>query len=491
MKTIRPVLAVIGLAAIMAAGPAAPGAAAELERTDIQGRGRNQATVLDLDADDGRVVELSMGRARLVRLPVRVRDVIVANPDVTDVLVKSPQLLYLLGKSTGSTNVVLLDNNGQQIFDLEVSVVRDVSALRRTLQTVLPEETITVIPAGDSIVLTGIVRSARVSADAYRLASGFAGTESLVINRLTIAQSQQISLHVRVAEVARNVMKELNFDGSVGGGDTGGVRQTVIDNFYGRAGLLPPVSGGRAGGFGRVFGGNPSAVFSSTSFLGGIALLLDALETEGLIRTLAEPNLTAMSGAEASFLAGGEIPVPSGVDNEGRILIQFKQFGVALKFKPVVLDDGRINLTVFTEVSQVDDTVGIVLDGIRIPGFKTRRAQTTVELPSGGALVIGGLLQNDLNTVTDGLPGLRNLPILGSLFRSENFQRRETELVITVTPYLVESMSASEVALPTDGFAIGSDLDMYLLGRIHAYYGEGGTPVPRGQPTGPFGYLME
>jgi pilus assembly protein CpaC len=245
-----------------------------------------------------------------------------------------------------------------------------------------------------------------------------------------------------------------------------------------------------AGGIGRS-GGNIGLALASGGLLGGAAFLLDALEQEGLIRTLAEPTLTSLSGEEARFLVGGEFPVPTGVDNNGRVKIEFKEFGVSLSFRPVVLDDSRINLNVATEVSEIDDANAIILSDLRIPALKTRRARTTVELPSGAALVIGGLLQNNLSNVVDGFPGLRNVPILGALFRSVDFERQETELVITVTPYLVEPFNDNEIVLPTDGYVPPNDMEVYLLGKLQVAYGNNDGKVPDGKPAGPIGYIVQ
>lgn len=466
-----------------------PAEAADLERSPIMGRPTVSTTILDLGSDTKRLVHLPQGRARLVRLPVRVKDVIIADPEIADVVVKSPQLLYLLGKATGGTNVILLDAKGREILELDVAVFREVDSLRASLKRMLPEEMIEVSALGTSIILSGTVRTPRAAEDARLMAVRHVGDPEAVINRLRIAQVQQVSLRVRIAEVQRTIMKDLNLNGSVGTHRAGPSADTT-STFFSTLGLTKG-GGQAASGFGRAIGGNPGLALASGGFLGGAAMLLDALESDGLIRTLAEPILTALSGEEASFLAGGEFPVPTGVDNNGRVKIEFKQFGVSLSFRPVVLDDGRINLNVATEVSEIDDANAIILSDLRIPALKTRRASTTVELASGATLVIGGLLQNNFNNVIDGFPGLRNIPILGALFRSVAFQRQETELVITVTPYLVEPFNDNDVVLPTDGYVPPNDLEMYLLGKLQVAYGRKEGEVPDGKPVGQIGYIVK
>lgn len=487
MHRIRNLLAALGILVCMVL--ASPAVAADFERSPIMGQATVNTTILDLGSDSERIVHLPQGRARLVRLPIPVKDVIVADPEIVDVVVKSPQLLYLLGKATGGTNVVLLDSKAREILELDVAVFREVDSLRQALREMLPEEAIEVSALGTSVILAGTVRTPRAAEDARLMAARHVGDPEAVINRIKIAQVQQVSLRVRVAEVQRTIMKDLNLNGAVGT-HRASPSAAATNTFFSTIGLTKG-GGQAASGFGRLAGLNPGLALASGGFLGGAALLMDALEQDGLIRTLAEPTLTSMSGEEARFLAGGEFPVPTGVDNNGRVKIEFKEFGVSLAFRPVVLDDGRINLNVATEVSEIDDANAIILSDLRIPALKTRRASTTVELPSGAALVIGGLLQNNYNSLIDGFPGLRNIPILGALFRSVDFQRQETELVITVTPYLVEPFNDNDVVLPTDGHVPPNDLEMYLLGKLQVAYGRKEGEVPDGKPAGPIGYIVK
>ena len=281
----------------------------------------------------------------------------------------------------------------------------------------------------------------------------------------------------------RSVSKSLGINGAIG------QSAANANAAAGGAGILTPLVG--SGAVGPLNDGSIRfGLFAGTPFR-NLALSLDALETEGLVRTLAEPNLTSLSGEHATFLAGGEIPVPSGLDRNGNLTIRFRDFGVELDFTPTVLDTGRINLKVRTSVSEVDTTNSVTIQGVDIPGFRTRRAQTTVEMASGGGLVIGGLLQNDLSNTQAGFPGLVDLPIIGALFRSTTFTKAESEMVVTVSAYLVRPVAEHAIVLPTDGFAEASDADMYLLGRLHAHYGRKGTKPPKGKLKGPVGFVME
>ena len=265
-----------------------------------------------------------------------------------------------------------------------------------------------------TIILTGTVRSARVAEDARNLAQRFVELPENVVNRIRIQAEQQVMIRVRIAEVRRTIVKQLGISGVIG--------ESAAVNSIGTGLLAPLTAGGITGPLGTnefrigLFQGSP---FSNA------ALAIDVLEREGLVRTLAEPNLTSLSGEGASFLAGGEIPVPSGLDQNGNLVITFRDFGVSLGFTPTVLDSGRINMHVAVEVSELDNTNALLVAGVTVPGFTTRRAQTTVEMPSGGALVIGGLLQNDFDNTVSGVPGLMDIPVLGALFRSINFQRDE------------------------------------------------------------------
>lgn len=317
----------------------------------------------------------------------------------------------------------------------------------------------------------------------------FVGADENVVNLLAVEGDDQVLLKVRVSEIQRNVVKQLgiNLFGNLNRGG-GSIFRGETNNPF-------SVSGSLLGGL--VAGANKTVPGPGTvpSFAGvgvtsnSITGILQTLERGGLARVLAEPNLTAVSGESAKFLAGGEFPVPTGRDRDGNVTIEFKPFGVGLGFTPVVLSDGRISLRLSTEVSEISNEQSITLVSLVIPGLSVRRAETSVELPSGGSLVIAGLLQSDIQKSIDGVPGLKDVPILGALFRSNDFQNNETELVIIVTPYLVSAVKEDQLALPTDGFAPASDFDSYLLGRLNKVYKQ--KPKAGTSLQGPYGYIME
>jgi pilus assembly protein CpaC len=431
--------------------------------------------------NETKAFELVLGKAELIQLPVKVSDVIVADPNVADVVVRSPQLVNILGRQIGVTNMVFLDEDQKVIHSLRILVTQDLEELRRALETLFPNENVKVAGVQQNIVLTGNVRSAQSLNDIQALVSRFVPAPEYLINQMAVRGDQQVMLRVRIAEVRRSIVKQLGISGVIGESD-------AVTSIGG--GLVTPLTAGGVTGLIDQTNQIRFGLFPGSPFH-NVALALDVLEQEGLVRTLAEPNLTALSGEGASFLAGGEIPVPTGVDQNGNIVIEFRDFGVSLEFRPTVLATGRINLHVTTEVSQIDSTNAITLLGAVIPGFTTRRVETTVELPSGGALAIGGLLENKFNNIVSGVPGLTDIPILGALFRSTNFQQDETELIVTVTIYLVRPVDDREIVLPGDGFAAASDSEMYLLGRLHARYGRPGSERPHGSLHGPIGFITE
>jgi len=446
-----------------------------------------EITAVDItNTETQRTVSVPIGKARLVRLPVAVRDVVVGDANVADIVMKTPQMVYLLGRTVGNTNAFFLGGDGKEVLRLEVKVEVDVVTLKDTIDALMPNDRIEVKAVNQNIFLVGNVRSAAVAETARSIARRFVADDNAVVNLLSIKEESQVLLKVKVAEVQRTALKEF------------GVSFTGL----GSGTAAPSVPGGTTrfnqGLFGGLLSTNP--VTTTTTFgLGQISYLgssvfafnalVNALERDGFIKTLAEPNLTAVSGESASFLAGGEFPVPIAQQNNA-ISIAFKPFGIGLNFTPVVLDKGRISLKIATEVSSLSQNGAIVLQSITIPALSVRRAQSTVEMSSGGSLVIAGLLQNDINNAISGLPGLKDIPVLGQLFRSESFQRQETELVVTVTAYLVKQMDESQIALPSQGLQPASDLDMYLLGRLYSKYSSRSEPTP-GQLKGPLGYILE
>ncbi len=434
------------------------------------------------------VITLPVGKTRLINLPVDARDVMVANPEIVDVVVKTARKVFLVAQAVGDTNVFFLDSEGRVALRLEVRVEVDMTALRKALAEILPNETIEVTAVNTDIVLTGTVRSPKASEDARQIARRFVAEDENVVNMLSVLGGQQVFLQVRVAEVRRDIFKQLGIDLTLGLTRTENIGFDLTTSVPSVSGLT--VASVNAFGTGTfVFDSGPRS----------LTTVIKALESEGLVKNLAEPTLTAISGETATLIAGGEFPVLIPGTEPGTFTIEFKPFGVSLAFTPVVLESGRISLKVSTEVSALatgagsgELTIEVTADDtVTIPALTLRRAETTVELPSGGSLVIAGLLQDDITNTVTGIPGLMNLPILGALFRSQEFQRNETELIIIVTAYLVEPVAERALALPTDGFAPASDVDMYLFGRLHKIYVKPDLEPPAGQIEGPVGYIME
>jgi pilus assembly protein CpaC len=424
-------------------------------------------------------------------LPVEAKDVIVGNPDIADVVVHSPTQLYLIGRAPGQTNVFILDRSGTAIRRLEVTVAIDALALGDLLRQVLPDErNLKVSAVADSVYLSGSVRSEGAAAMARALSRRFVAADTNVVNLLRVGNDQQVLIQVKVVEMQKTVLKELgvgfaNAKNIALGHQTvtglkGGV--TGVDSTFNPTGSAAGVVASTA-----MFG---SATIAG---LGALTATLDVLENQGLVRTLVEPNLTAVSGETANMLAGGETPTPVAQQN-GAISLEYKPFGVALSFTPVVLDAGRLSMKMATEVSSLDPSSGTTIGQITVKGLKVRRASTTVEMPSGGSLMIAGLLQNDITSNMAGVPGLMDVPVLGALFRSSSFQRNESELVVIVSAYVVQPLEKPDLVTPSDGFAPSSDLKRLLLGRLQETYTKRGAPPPPPVPgalQGPFGYIVQ
>lgn len=435
----------------------------------LAGAAAAQPVALALSGD--RQLDLTTTKAVLVTLPRDATDVLVADLEVAEIVIKTPRLAYLIGLKPGDTNAFFLDAAGNRILTLDIRVEKDLTALRRMLDELLPSADISLRAINGDIVLSGEVPSAEVAEDARLLARRFVEDDSEVINLMRVTRPEQVLIQVRVAEMRRSIAKKLGVSLFGRNGD---------DSFRTGAPALGTL-------FNDAFG--QTVITGSIGGFETLQAMIEALEAEGYVKTLAEPNLTAMSGESANFLAGGEFPVPVGEDDRGRITLEFKPFGVSLRFTPVVLDNGRISMRIATEVSALSDEGAFELASIRVPGLTVRRAETAVEIPSGGSLVLGGLLRNDAANQLQGLPWLADLPILGALFRSSQFQRDETELVVIAVPYIVRPADPRDLTLPTDGFASASDLDHYLLGRLYERYSgpwRDGAP-----PAGSFGYIVE
>ena len=436
-------------------------------------------------------LSVPMNRAVVVESETPFAELSIANPAIADISSLSDQTIYVLGKSPGTTTLTLLDGNGRLITNVDVRVAADVSEFKERLRQILPGEKIEVRTANDGIVLSGTVSSIIRMQRALDLAERYAPDR--VSNLMSVGGVQQVMLKVRFAEMERSVSKSLSASLSM--------RGNAFNNNLGIAGGTNTTAGGAAQSQSLV--GNPPAGSSQNAsmLLGfnagsvGIGVLLEALESKGVVRTLAEPNLTALSGQEAKFLAGGEYPVPVAQDNN-RTTVQFKPFGIELNFIPRVLDDNLINLELQAAVSSIDPSNGFEQGGFRIDAFKRRETSTTVELRDGESFAIAGLMQDDFRNLKGQVPWLGDIPILGALFRSAEYNRQQSELVIIVTAHLVSPTRGEALALPTDRVTPPTEKDLFLHGRL-----QGGGPsgslrgaageVARQDFTGSYGYVMD
>ena len=547
-------------AALIAASLAAP-ASANAQTLGVTmtepGQGKkSQNTVLGLNKST--VVELSSPAA----------DVVITNPQIADAAVQTSRRIIFRGVNIGQTNAFVFDRNGNQLLNLEIRVEPDVSALEDMIRRYVPDARVNVEAVNDGLIIDGVVDSLSQSDQVMRLASAFLGGGSntagggsggaggglsgaaasiaasggggsgggsegpTIVNLMSIAAKDQVMLEVRIVEMQRNVVKQLGIDlaGDIGAGDFAGlVEKQLFDDVAGDGidgivntgtttlapGLPKTVSnsftsanafniaGTDLGGLTYNIGVNN---FDGEDLQSSVGLAIDALERIGVVKTLAEPNITAVSGESAKFLAGGEFPVPTGQDNTGRITIEFKPFGIGLGFTPVVLSEGNISMKISTEVSELTNqgafqgqtVAGVDGDGnvitastITIPALTVRRAESTVELPSGASMMMAGLISTKTKQSLDQTPGVKKLPILGALFQSRDFVNEETELVVIVTPYLVDPTQKKKLRTPADGFATSSDLKTVFFGKLNAMYGEPGTEVDSESYRAPVGFIEE
>ena len=410
-------------------------------------------------------LQLEVNKGRLVRLDRPAGTVVIADPEIADIQVKSPSLVYLLGKKAGETTLYAVDESENILASVAIRVNLNLSRLRDAIRKLDPRSDVEVTSIDDTLVIEGVVRSALIAEDVRRLAVRIAGDSEAVINRLGVDAPNQVHLRVRIAEVARGVDKQLGFNwqilGTLGGLSLGLATTNPFASAVSVVNSLGSLTQGA------------SAAFNAEGW--DFNAVIDALEEEGLVTILAEPNLTALTGETASFLAGGEFPilVP---DSNGRVTIEFKKFGVSLAFTPTVIGETRINLHVRPEVSQLSSKNSVTLNNFVVPSLTTRRAETTVELGSGQSFAIAGLLQNNVTHDIRKFPALGDIPVLGALFRSDRFQRDETELVIIVTPYIVRPASRMRLAAPTDGFVPPHDVERFITGGTHRRNPVAGKP---------------
>jgi pilus assembly protein CpaC len=388
------------------------------------------------------IVQLNEGT--LLRLDQTPKAVVIANADIADISIRSPTLMYIFGKKTGETTLYAVDARERVLFNVTLRVTHNVSRLKEALAELVPAGDIDVQSMDNGIVLQGTVATAAESEDARRLASHFVGKGEDVVNRLQITAPVQVNLRVRIAEVSRSIVRQLGIDwnavGNIGSFSFG----VATHNF---ASTLASINGGVPN----------SGIYGAEAKWGknDINALIDALSTQGLATLLAEPNLTALSGETASFLAGGQFPILVPQDNTGAsITVQYKNYGVSLAFTPTLLGNSRISMRVQPQVSQLDPANSVKLSGFVVPALTTRQANTTVELASGQSFAIAGLIQNASQFNNESLPGLGDIPILGELFKSDQFRRQQSELVIIVTPYIVAPVSSQRLAAPTDAIVV-------------------------------------
>ena len=498
-------------------------------------------------------ITLGVGRSMMVQFPMELRDVMVADPSKVDAIVQTSDRVFLVAKGAGSTNAFFFDAQGNQIMTLEISVGSDLSALDNLLKRLLPSSNIHTDLAGTAIVLMGSVRTPSDAARAGDIATQFAfanknltgsgyttqsttiggvtttngifnsqstqtakdaASEKKIINLLNIEGEEQVMLKVTVAEVQRNVLKQfgVNFASNFSVGpfsfspigqnglpinsttlgsipNSGIASGSIINDAIKNGTPIPPICNTVIPTIGSGYLASPGITGGFSAGGACLSYAIKALEREGLIRTLAEPNLTAVSGESAKFLAGGEYPVPVSTDN-GTIGISFKEYGVGVSFTPTVLSEGRISLKIDTQVSELSNDGALVLSGVQIPSLKKRSALSTVELPSGGSIVMAGLLSDTTRQNIDGTPGLKDVPILGTLFSSKDYQKAETELVIIVTPLMVRPTAMANLARPSDGLAAASDLKMNFFGHLNRVYGKG-RQIPDGGLKGNYGFIVE
>ncbi len=432
-----------------------------------------------------RFMALGIGKSVVIDLPRDIKDVLVADPKIANAVIHSSQRAYIIGTQVGQTNVVFFDGDGQQIAAYDIAVKRDLNGVREALKGAMPNDDIHVEGVGDGVVLTGTVASPVEAQQAGDVATRLVGGGDKVVNSIVVKGRDQVMLKVTVAEVARSVIKQMGVDLSASL-NYGNTVVTFNNSNPFTANGSPLVSNNALSG---TFGSTPS-----------VTATLRAMESAGLVRTLAEPNLTAISGESATFIAGGEFPIPTGVTCQTQASgavgqcapsVQFKKFGISLNFTPVVLTEGRISLRVMTEVSEISNENAINISGLLVPSIKTRRAETTLELPSGGSMAMAGLIQDQTKQAINGMPGVDQLPVLGQLFRSQDFVHNQTELMVLVTPYIVRAVSQKELARPDDGFAPASDSQSALLARINKIYGVSGrVEQVAGYPCS-FGFITD
>lgn len=403
---------------------------------------------------DDPILMVTLGKAEIITLPGAISDIFVANPKIADVIALQNNKLYVVGTTIGDTNIIVTDNRGNVLRRLNISVNVDTVVIENMVHSMFPgEKNVKVNMIGDQVALTGMVSTPAAAQKVARLVAAHIGelqekdfkdVDELIVNLMEVRGEQQVMLRVRMLEMSRGVLKELGLESNVNGYVPG--TTTGATNSNGLSGFLGAIT--RTGLTRDPFGVGSILLDTGLSGIGELEFLINALQSDNLVNILAEPNLTSVSGEQAGFLAGGEFPVPVGRDREGNIIIEYKEFGVSLNFKPIVLSEDRISLQMNTEVSSLNQQRGITLTELQIPGLDVRRASTTVEINSGGTLMMAGLLKSESVKGMSGIPGIKDTPVIGDLLSSDSFNRQETELVVLVTPYLVQPFADKNQAVP-------------------------------------------
>jgi pilus assembly protein CpaC len=434
-----------------------------------------------------RFLSLGIGKSAIIDLPRDVKDVLVADPKIANAVIRSPQRAYIIGSAVGQTNVVFFDADGQQIAAYDIAIKRDLNGVRAALKQLLPVANIQAEGVGEGVMLTGSVSTPIEAQQAGEVVGRLVGGSDKVVNSIVVRGHDQVMLKVAVAEVQRSIIKQLGIDLSANMN-----YGTAVVNFNN---ANPFTANG-----GPLTSNSLVASAVNKAGLPTVTATLRAMESAGVVRTLAEPNLTAISGEAATFIVGGEFPFPTGVTCQTTAAgsvgqcapsIAFKKFGISLNFTPVVLTEGKISLRVMTEVSEISTDNSINISGVTVPSVKTRRAETTLEIPSGGSLAMAGLIQEQTKQAVNGMPGVDQIPVLGQLFRSQDYVNNQTELMVIVTPYVVRAVAQKELSRPDDGFAPSSDSQSALFAQINRIYGVPARVEPIGNYQANFGFIID
>jgi pilus assembly protein CpaC len=447
----------------------APGSNANASGTEVVSSDQNS-----------RFIPLGIGKSVVVDLPRDIKDVLIADPKIANAVIRSSRRAYIIGAAIGQTNIFFFDADGRQIAGFEIAVKRDLNGIRNAIKQALPASDIQVEGVGEGVMLTGNVASTAEAAMAFEIAARLvgAGTNPMtqdgtkVVNAITVLGKDQVMLKVTVAEVKRTIIKQLgiNLSGTLGYGAT-------VLNFNNTSQF--PISGVPPNG-------------STIARFPSVSATMQAMEQAGVVHTLAEPTLSAISGESATFIAGGKFPYPTPPNTVGGAAgYSWQTFGVSLAFTPVVLSEGRISLKVLTEVSELAPENSVTIAGTTVPGITTRNVETTLEIPSGGSLAMAGMIQTQTKQNLTGLPGLMQLPILGTLFKSRDYINSQTELMVIVTPYIVRPVALKNLSRPDDGFADSSDPAAILLGNFNRIYGVPGNAESKSTYRGNYGFILD